>query len=480
MERNSRRHIKDTGNIHHYLTLVKKADDLKFLLSRELYELSDISYRQGSRKGDFDIRDSVKELSGELTKYLGYIRLLENAKQGQIGAYEDILIFFQNSYLDYCSVDDRLEKLKESIELQDALDMKHNEDNINPSLVRRGNIFIEDLKKKVAFLERKFNSAVRNKLMDFLALVNELFFYETMKILLDNPVAERNSAVEKKALFTKNCHTYLWVKFKIENRPQKPDSVLKTLETVMRNSGFDHIIPQVLDTGVSEYKALLSSVAETVSQNTLSVDIAGVPEEEIIVPAVPVDDFHRMSQKDVRSLVDYMEKLTLQLSPYSKDLVIEKVAAEKRINYTVYDIIGSYDVPLKTVVFYLVDSLFFVYTWVLSELNRTSASLKVLTSFLDTVPLCNAFMDLVADAQRKAVLRKTVFAANTIIQIPGETAFELKTMLRMVIQAVEQSFIETVISLEFLGTKTSAALLKKTIIVRDSFIDSKMRINEHL
>lgn len=469
-----------TRDMRYHDNLIKRADELKYLLGKMLYEMSDISYQKGSRRGDFEIRDAVKALSEELTGYMGTLRMMDDARQGYIKAYGDIMVFFQNNFFEYCSVDRRLETVLSAIEDQQSLDRIHNETENNPAIKRKSNIFVDDLVKNTKTLKQKLHTLFRTNLVEFLNAVNELYFLESVKSLFEQTSSARQNREEKIRCFSGYCYTYLWENYRTGNRFKTRHEAVENIDTMLNRTGYAAEVTGNLGIGAGEYRKILSSAVDSVYNDLRSLDLKAFEDIHEDVSENLTLNTNRISRKDIRLLIDDIEKQTVRLSPYIRHGTEEQSGEKRKTRYAVYDAAESYEVHLKTVMFYLVDSLFFVYTWVLSELNNTSVAETALVSFSEIVPVCSRFMTLVRRAQNEVRTKKRFLSDNPVLMIPEELADEIRGMIRKTVQAVEQSFIESVVSLEFIRTKPAARLLKKAIIVKDSFTDSKLRIFEHL
>ena len=104
---------------------MKDADNRKYLLIKNLYEMSNLTYGKSSREGDYIILDRLGEFIEEVDRYIKHIRLFDNGKNGDIKAYKDILVFFQNSFCDSFILEDKITKLNNAIKSYKSEEKEH-------------------------------------------------------------------------------------------------------------------------------------------------------------------------------------------------------------------------------------------------------------------------------------------------------------------------------------------------------------------
>ena len=172
--------IKNTLYSEQISNKLKIANEKKFYLRKALYELDKLSYEKGTRKGDYLIREKIKQINDELELFDGRIKAFE-ADIINISLFREILFFFEENYLDNFILLEKIESLKDELINQEKNDQEHNLRHSDENYERsRKNTFRAELDKDIS----NFKNAIANRLVpnltEFLFEINDLIFIEEL------------------------------------------------------------------------------------------------------------------------------------------------------------------------------------------------------------------------------------------------------------------------------------------------------------
>ena len=136
-----------------YLNKIKSLEEKKFYLRKVIYEFNRLSYDKGTRKGDYLIREKINEINYELDIYDNKIRTYDIKSRDKLLIYRDIILFFEERFLDQNILDLKINTLKEELKSQENADAEHNARHKNESYERstyniyRNDGFVKIVKK---------------------------------------------------------------------------------------------------------------------------------------------------------------------------------------------------------------------------------------------------------------------------------------------------------------------------------------------
>ena len=248
----------------HLTNLVRETDDRKYLLLKSVYELPDLSYDRGSRQGDYEIRDRARELLTAIDALYDALKLFDNGKSGDVKAYEDILVFFQNSFIDTFVVMEKFNLLKHEIDGQSsgATDEK-SEDPSGGGVKWNDSAFLADLKGKLKLFETRIVFDIAPKLRMFLNAVNRILLFEKITFFIENSItsAEPEFVEQKSRSFANLITTYLWIHQKINPREDIKSKARDFTAAVLSDLGLDEVLTSKTGIGKVKYEEMLDEVA---------------------------------------------------------------------------------------------------------------------------------------------------------------------------------------------------------------------------
>jgi|GEM_PF-3453160 len=472
-----------------YLTRkIKDGSEKKYILARSFYELGGLSYEKGSRKGDYEIRDRVVEIVAEINRYYEHIKLFDNGKNGDIRAYEDILVFFQNSLIDSRLIDDKTSALREEIARQEREDRLHNARHAGTPLERKKNAYVTELEKSLQRFEDQLRTVVEPRLREFLNDVNHILYCEKLKTIVQNIAksAGGGAGAARTGDFIRHTTTFLWIDRKINGTRAAASDLRDFVTGVLEEMGL--LAPLEERAGLGK-RLLAESIAEIGSQ----LDGLLAVEREKTKPSPPVEIVEKEEKRleairvsaQIKSLLDnlcYINvcKPSLYLPQYRD---YRDLAKSGRSRYR-FHVPGSGEVTLQTVSDYHTNSLMTVFTWVKREIRRDIAQLAHLRPLISALPECDRFVRIYCTALFVSSIAGNQGESMVLGEerhfIPIGLARDLFAAIRDGCELIDTTFDAAITEIALVRGAEAETLGKKLLIMRDSFSDAKSKITQWL
>ncbi len=464
--------------------LIKEADECKYTIARTLYEMSALSYEKGSRKGDYEIRDNVGLVVDEINQYYEQIKLFDNGKNGDMRAFEDILVFFQNSFIDTCIVTDKFSMLKEVILKQEQADKEHNSKLDDSSLERKNNVFVSELAKQINGNEIKFSSIVAPKLKIFLNNVNQILYFEKIKPVFEDMdrIAESEVLDKKTALFKKNTITFIWLNRKINNVNFSRSGLEKFITDLLEQMGF--INPAQLKTamGGRRFDEVLAGIFDDLAILESMNDAGGAEGETETVS--PTDTARRETTETMVNLKTFLDDLCFvnmnRPSMYLKEYQHFRSLAGKGMEKYLFHTIGSHEITLKMVSDYHTNSLIMVFSWIRREIRKDKSMIEHLRPFIDTIPDCYKFAKLYSTAMYIASHETnqdtSFFISKTRQYIQPGLSAALIQIIRDNCDQLDRAFRDSAAYTALSSYSGKDVMIKKLTILQEFFNSAKEKI----
>ncbi len=460
---------------------VKHADEKKFFLRKALYELDRLSYDKGTRKGDYQIREKIKEVNDELEIYDGKIRTCDTSSMGGAFLYEDILLFFERNYIDNFVLWEKIELVKQEIKEQKEVDIEHNKKFAGTAYERSmNNIFRNELEKDIKTFEGSLNNRIIPVLLDFLLEINELLFIATVTANIQK--WSHNDKFDDSdvnySAFKKSITFFIRIYSKVKNIYLKKDEVISLVMSI-----FDNIaIKQVLLTKKNVDDARLEKIIlessrgyflkSAVSETDYYQKTQDQSEEKY-----SEDDIARKTLKTVLGNLRYLN--TSDDIPFEINSTLpENLINQRSIRY-LYHSPDTRVYSLKDIADYLRDSLIFINEWLFIELKKNPDSYKMLKLLLDWLPEELKFYELFKTANEVAVKinnQKINLWGELRQFITKELAEDLINIIEEICGGLKDAFLRTMLDIEFDRSAKYKILGKKMDIIYNFFNDGQEKI----
>lgn len=474
-----------TRELYYQTQLSRKTDDIKHTLGRSLYQLNTISYNKGSRKGDYEIRDAVESLNQQIHVFSEYVKFFDNAKNGDFDAYQEILVFFQNSFLDYDAVEERLNTLIQAINSQKKLDELHNKNHTGSGKERKKNIYLIEAESKVESFKNTFYNTTSVILRQFLSCINLLYFFEKLQAVCNSNFHKRTGTNELKDILLNYSYTLIHIAYKISGNPHNREQAKDYLKKTLQESGMDHIIQDSSGISHNTLMEIIKEAAQTLEEHVSSLEDEVDTNQDQNERRVSEYYTAVKAKSDIKAL---LEKLTYISTQKINTDVLQQYGdynlAQKKKSRFVFEQNGSYDITLKTVVDYHIDSVIFIYAWVYHEIHKNRALFEKLDPFIRILDMSSKLGDYtsaaIRTAGRKDNQKNSLSGMKTTKYVPFQLAETLGNHTRSHCEALESAFVECELSLSDNASAKEASLRKKIHIIHGSFNESKSRILRQL
>jgi len=461
----------------------KEADEKKFLLAKNLYELNSLSYENGSRSGDYLIRERVKDVCEEVNRHYDTVKLFDNGKSGDIKAYQEILEFNNKNFIDSSSIEIKLQLLKDEISKQEKADQEHNLEHSQSGHQRKRNLYVAELLKEIKILEYRLKIGVTQQLQNFLNDVNHILFCGQIILLIEDAHKRGKSSLylNKTNEIPVFLKTFLFYHKKINNTEFSKTEMKEFIKSTLELMGLNE--PLFIRVGAT--KLIMNEIIESVVNDSCASlraetgnEIQG---EEPAVTDIGNEDNILQVLLQVKKLIDKLcavnEKET---APDLSGNAAVKGLGEKKSERYLFHEPGSFKITLKTIADYLNDSLIFVYSWIKQELKKNiipvSYMAPLVYCFIYSENFIKEYRTALDISSEKSNQDSSFFEGELRQYIPKKLAQSLLELIGTNCSLLEDAFNDCSGIISQQPFRGSEAFIKKLLIVQESFIQARIRI----
>lgn len=465
---------------------IKNADDIKYKLQKYFYEMSDLSYENGSRKGDYQIRDDVDQITEQINKFYEYLRLFETVKQGNMHALEDILVFFQNNFINTCTVTNAMEKVLSSLEYQTSLDIQHNKQLDDHRLERKKNIFVSELKQKIKLFEVKFSTVIAPALKEFLNDINSLYFFYSVENNIQKPksVSSDLSLTHSTPIESK-LYTYIWIYIKINTKTHTPTEITDLIASEINKMGmYNQLLnmSQMTSNQLCEHiKNIIIDIPNniTTNQNPLYVNYEPNRRNEEL-------QTHIDAVVHLKAIINSLYNLnTGSPSKFLNDFSDAKDLLKAKHNQRfMFHSTSHSEITLKTICDYHSNSLMFIVSWILTESKNKNVFrthmgplIKIMNEIESFIALTGTALLLITE---KTNVQLPVLTGDMKMYIPAALAKLITETVISNCEHLDHAFSEISVDCSLKGLACDPVFKKKTDIMWESHRDTVRRIMKYL
>jgi hypothetical protein len=463
---------------------IKDADNRKYILIKNLYELSNITYGKSSSEGDYIIQDRLGEVIEEVDRYIRHIRLFDNGKNGDLKAYEDILVFFQNSFCDTFILEDKIIVLNEAIKSYKSERTEHNKKKILLQIENYNTSNIIDLELKIRKYELVLNHEIIPGIREFLDNINYILFCENLLSLIGNYNAHEHSCYNEYKIveMEKYIGTFLWLNNKIHNKKLSEIKLKNLIHDTIFQAGLEESLMSVTGLNKKTMENTISNIAcdFTVLSGVLINENISLKETDSEDNTVFYSNYE--TSLKLKTLIDHLvsnskqNDAALLLDEYKS---ITGLSQKKNGRYIFY-ISGSYKITLKYISDYLCNSLIFVYFWFRQELKSGSFSLESLDILQECIRRSHDFLKYYSTAlviaDNISNQKVTIFSRELYQFIPEDLAKLLVKAISDNCSFINESIPEFTVRISASPLKNDKILVKKLNIINSSFKDACYKI----
>ncbi len=482
----------------HLPLILKNAVDQKHVLLERLSILNEITYEKGSHKTDYLIRDKIKSIKDELVKFQTTIELFDNGKSGDLKAYEEILMFFVNNFINKFSISERLSLLNDQIAQDKTKDELFTYKYAGRNIIRKKNLYVLDLQEKLKGMEIHLKYGLKPILRKFLNDVNHILFFEKVRLCIEISPAKGNDSENGNIMrYLKNCIiTFIWFNHKINRRDCTDINLKEFILNTFRDIEFaktrsvqtksegpiSEIIKKILD----ELDRLLQCKGE--AQGVRS----RIPHSDN-----SVDKNNKAGQQKRLKLIKQLKSLLNELCTvhthevtiaHAKDQITQdrtdQVKETEQIKGELYlfHMPGRFDFSLKTVSYHMINTLAFIYSWMLKELYRQNLPNELIdyliTNLGHSEDFIQDFKTAINAALDKTSQKKSFLMGETQHYIPIDLAKRITNNMDTIYNLLADALIESYLKIQVTPFKRNAVMLKKMIIFND-YLNSVWEMIQH-
>lgn len=477
----------DTYSAGVYLSgKLRLADEKKDKLLDVINRLTQLSYEKGTRIGDAAIRDKLKEVVKEIEQYYKMIRAFAHGKGGESYAYQDILEFFNERYLDNFSVAALLDGLKKEISLQEENNLKENTQHESQGHSRKRNVFtkqlIDDLKKWEQVLLHSAEPLLRAFLND----VNDIYLYQRLNARLGDMFSKENLFVDSGPgfqNFTSSIGYYLMLNIKLNRKPLTDKDISDLITQMLQQMGLRKAIMHSRNITPEKFKEITVAIID--EWNLRDVSKMHTETTRGAIDAIRAFEKDRSDKDESRELMQLLEKLIYLGDPLEKpisgtDVSSGTVLSEKE--RFLFHKPGSFNISIKFVSEYARNSLILVIDFLYKELQKGPSSYRLLEPLMAIVPSVQEFARLYAAALDVSEDRR-----NQTSDRKGTQQFISREMARDLVRAIKDNCVVVRSGLDNASYKINMSsfdragvLAKKISILKESCNETHQRINKGL
>jgi hypothetical protein len=469
---------------------MKMADEKKDKLLNAINRLTNLSYEKGNREGDTEIRQKVKDLAGEIDQYYRIIRVFVSGKGGDPDAFQDILAFFNEQYLESNTVAVKLDLLKKEVEHQKKPDLEQKITHSRDTHVRKTNINAEDLEKTLKDWEKIYLYHAEPQLRAFLTEVNDIVLYlriyDTIEQLITGGDVFTLSGANYQA-FKNNIAYFLELHIKLTRTPYTEPGLKEAISNTLQVMGFRDSILQTRNVNLEKYDEMLS---EIIRERTLMEYVGKYSVSTMVaVDAIKtIEKKQRSDSIDPKELMKIVEDLCYLEDPKEgrkKDAgaSVSGLAKNDKERY-LFHTPGTFNISLKYISEYMRNSLILIVDWLSKELQKTPVSAKILGPIQECIPTMKEFIKNYQSAIDVSSQKGSQSGGSVISSekhyITKKIAGDLIQSIKDNCASIRKALMDSTYKVTGSPYDRSGVLAKKINIIKESCFESFDKINKGL
>jgi hypothetical protein len=463
---------------------LREADDLHHNLARFLYESANLSYDKGSRRGDYTLRDRVNDLNEMMMKFYDTVKLFANARHGDVRAFGDILVFFENSFFEFNIIEYKISVLKEEIQHQLEEDKNYNLNIREAGLMRKVNLFIEELTADLGRAANVLSVKIYPLMIRFITLINNILLIRNITELIEQPqqkgiIINHAGNLEKTK---QHIGTFLWYFNRTNPTPMDVYELAVLIESLITNMDLiKGLVSKCASTPQNMKQIILDSVMNF--ENIIAGRNLEIAADKIINESIEKNRTEKTKIVfDLPKMNDFLTELcSVNLETASPIAGFNPWAVPVK-DRVVFNRKNGHSYDLKIISGYLIDSLIFIAEWIMREIKKPYNSIDYLKPIYDAVTTGDKFVTLHIKAMLLSELKdnqtKSGISAEIICYINHELAENLIKMSEKICMGLHNAFIESFLSAAEMHNGKSENVVKKIVIIQESFNATRLRINE--
>ncbi len=483
--------MRQSGDAYHagvYLSgKLRMADEKRDKLLDIINRMTQLSYEKGTRTGDTAIRHRLKDIVGEIERYYKMIRAFASGKGGEIYAYQEILGFFNERYLEKFHLTIMLETLRKEMADQDKGIQEHNQNYTSRGRSRKVNAYTRKLEEELAAWERTLLSSAEPLLRAFLGDVNDIYFYHRINARIGELITRDNNFLtsgEAFHHFKASIGYFLELNIKINRKPMTDREIGDLITQMLQQMGLRSVVMHSRNITPDTFNEITASIIDEWNLRELTRQYTATTQGAI--DAIRFIEKEKATAVDAKELMKILEDLCYlgdpQESPMPKIEVAATGLAMAEKERFLFHSPGTFNMSLKFVSEYARNSLILVVDFLNKELQKASISSSLLKPMFDMLPPVKKFIQHYSRAI--AVSEDTT---NQVADRKGTQQYISRQMAGNLIQsikdnsaAVRSALVDTSYKLSNSTLDKSGVLGKKISILQEAWNETHARISRGL
>jgi hypothetical protein len=470
---------------HHYdiksLPLIlEDVNNQKYILTQKFQAFTNLVYDYGSQNNDYMIREQIKSIQDDLSRYKGTIDYFNYGKIGDLKAYEELLIFFVKNLIDKSDISDKLKALNETIaNIKEKKELNVLKFSGNDIIVRR-NMYIVELHDKLKYFQKQFYDIFVPSLRKFLNDVNHILFFEKILTCVNNLRLDRHfSRNEFNIVYLKDCITsFIWFNHKFNARNCSDISLKEFIRDTIYNS--EHKSTQISDAEKDNdpLNKIINNIFLEIGDQLQQMEEIRCVEEKTDQPKSPTPANKRTDVSERLRLITRLKAILNELNKVDDACEEQSLSTESPIMQVrggregeryLFHVPGSFSLSLKTISNHMTNVLVFMYSWMLRELYHNNLPSDLIIYLNDKLTYSEDFIKFYCAAvtrPHKSSKKKLFFRDEFRYYISTDLAEKIIKTMNEIYNLLNDSLAETYRKLSlnpFL--KRNSVLLKKIDII---------------
>ncbi len=484
--------MRQSGDTYHagvYLSgKLKLADEKRDKLLDAINRLTQITYEKGTRAGDSVIRKKLKDITGEIEQYYKMIRAFASGKAGDTYAYQEILVFFNERYLEKFRLTFLLEILRKEIADQEKSNQEENRNFISKGWSRKVNTYARKLEEELKAWERMLLYSAEPLLRSFLSDVNDIYFYHRINARFGELISKDNvfaTSGEAFLNFKASIGYFLELNIKINRKPLPDKEISDLITQMLQQMGIRNAMMHSRNITPEKYNEIAASIISEWNLRDLAKRYTGT--------TLGALEAIRSFEKDksgaaleAKDLMKIMEDLCYLGDPQEihipKSTVPVTGLANAEQERFLFHSPGTFNMSLKFVSEYVRNSLILVIDFLYKELQKAPGSKRLLNPVIEAVPSMKYFI-----AQYSLALDVSGHATNQATDRKGTQQYISRQMARDLIQSIKDTsaavrggLVDTTYNVANSSLDKSGVLAKKIGILKESWNETHAKISKGL
>jgi hypothetical protein len=462
--------------------IINDAQDQKRALVQKIHAFDNLNYEKGSQKDDYLIRELIKGIEDDLDRYRGAIGLFDYGRNGDLKAYEDILIFFVKNFIDKFNISDKLKLLNMAIAEVEGKKKEVPLKYAGRDVIRKTNLYIVELHKKLKNFEIQLYDNFKPSLRKFLNDVNHILFFEKIIMCAKNIGLRGNFSGNAFNIeyLTNSIRSFILFNHKINMQECSDISLREFILNTLHDNEFEELWISRTGDDKKKLNEIINKIFLDIDSQLQQMEDVQCADDELLQAKSP-------GYKNKKSVLPARLKLIIRLKELLDDLSkmnaceefsfpdedeairdMERKEAEKYL----FHVPGSSALSLKTIGIYMNNILTFVYSWMLRELYHQNLPYDLIAYLNNNLTYSDDFVKYYCTAVnvgvRKSSRKKLLLRSEIQYYIPKELAEKIINTMNKIHILLDNALISTYSKIPAATfTKKNDVLIKKMIIIYD-------------